>query len=152
MMMHRTNPWQAYRQVATQTATPGLLVLQLYEGILRFVEQARLGFSMDDPKEFNQTINNNIQRAQAIVHELDNALDMTAGGDFAVTLRRLYDYFDRLLQESNLNKTEAGLNEVTRHVIVLRDAWKEMLANGGASQPASGPLIAPTTAPSALRP
>ena len=133
-MPPRTNPWQAYRKVATQTATPGLLVLQLYDGILRFLDQARLGFAKDDPKEFNEIINNNIQRAQAIVRELDAALDMTGGGSIALTLRRLYDYFDRQLQESNLHKTEAGLNEVTRHVIILRDAWKEMLANGGASQ------------------
>ncbi len=145
-MLQRTNPWQAYRQVATQTATPGLLVLQLYDGILRFLDQARLGFAKDDPKEFNEIINNNIQRAQAIVHELDGALDMTGGGSIAQTLRRLYDYFDRQLQESNLHKTETGLNEVTRHVIILRDAWKEMLANGGASQlPAALDLPAAAT-------
>ena len=29
----RANPWQAYQKVATQTATPGQLVLQLYDGI-----------------------------------------------------------------------------------------------------------------------
>ena len=39
--MHRLNPWQSYRQVATSTATPGQLVLMLYDGAIRFLEQAR---------------------------------------------------------------------------------------------------------------
>jgi len=133
--MRRANPWQAYRQVATQTATPGQLILQLFDGILRFLEQARLGFTLDDPKEFNEAINNNIQRAQAIIQELDAALNITEGGEFAATMRRLYDYFDRLLQESNMTKTVAGVDEVVRHVAGLRDAWKEMLLTGGADSP-----------------
>ena len=127
-MLQRANPWQAYQKVATQTATPGHLVLQLYDGILRFLEQARMGFALDDPKEFNEAINNNIQRAHAIIRELDSALNLEQGGDVAVTLRRLYGYFDDRLQQANLTKTDEGINEVIRHVTGLRDAWRDMLA------------------------
>ena len=125
-----TRAWQAYRQVATQTASPGQLVLLLYDGILRFLEQARLGFTKDDPKEFNETINNNVQRAQAIINEMNQSLNMTEGGEFASRMRGLYDYFDRLLQESNMGKTEEGVNEVLKHTTILRDAWAEMLQQG----------------------
>ena len=45
-------------------------------------------------------------------------------------MRGLYDYFDRRLQEANLAKTEDGIVEVTRHVMVLRDSWSEMLRKG----------------------
>ncbi len=141
--MLRVNPWQAYRKVATQTASPGQLVLQLFDGILRFLEQARVSFTLDDPKEFNEGINNNIQRAQAIIQELDAALNMTDGGEFAATMRRLYDYFDRLLQESNMTKTIAGVDEVVRHVAGLRDAWKEMLLTGGADSTGRPPALVP---------
>ena len=136
-MLQRANPWQAYRKVATQTATPGQLVLQLYDGILRFLEQARLGFAFDDPKEFNEAINNNIQRAHAIIRELDAALNMEQGGEVAVTLRRLYRYFDDRLQHANLTKTEEGITEVVRHVTGLRDAWRDMLT--GQSPEAAAP-------------
>ena len=142
-MLRRANPWQSYQKIATQTATPGQLVLQLYDGILRFLEQARLGFNLDDPKEFNEAINNNIQRAQAIIHELDAALNIQEGGPFADTMRRLYDYFDRLLQESNMTKTIGGIDEVVRHVTVLRDAWKEMLLTGGANSASRTEFPAP---------
>jgi len=129
-MLPQTKAWQSYRQVATQTASPGQLVLLLYNGIIRFLEQARLGFGLDDPKEFNEAINNNLQRALAIINEMNQSLNMAEGGEFAVRMRALYDYFDRRLHESNINKTEAGILEVLKHVTVLRDAWSEMLQKG----------------------
>lgn len=138
--------WQSYRQVATTTASPAQLVLLLYNGILRFLEQARLGFGMDDPKEFNETINNNIQRAQAIINEMNQSLNMAEGGEFAEKMRGLYDYFDRRLQESNIAKAEAGIVEVIKHVTVLRDAWSEMMQAGGSVDTA---LLARASAPTA---
>jgi flagellar secretion chaperone FliS len=129
--VHR-NPWQSYRQVATQTATPGQLVLMLFDGAIRFLERARQGFSQDDPLEFNQTINNNVLRAQAIINELNLALDLDKGGDVAITLRRLYNYMDQRLQEANQYKKEDGILEVVRRLTILRDAWAEMLQTNGA--------------------
>jgi flagellar protein FliS len=129
-MFSQSKAWQSYRQVATQTASPGQLVLLLYNGIIRFLEQARAGFTFDDPKEFNETINNNLQRAQAIINEMNQSLNLAEGGEFAQRMRGLYDYFDRRLQESNLAKTEPGILEVIKHVTVLRDAWAEMLQRG----------------------
>jgi flagellar protein FliS len=133
--MLQTNPWQSYRQVATQTATPGQLVLMLFEGAIRFLERARQGFADDDPLEFNQTINNNVLRAQDIVNELNLSLDMNQGGEFAATLRRLYNYMDRRLQEANQFKQEDGIMDVIRRLTILRNAWSEMLQKNGASAP-----------------
>ncbi len=80
-MSPQMKAWQSYRQVATTTASPAQVVLLLYNGILRFLEQARLGFALDDPKECNETINNNIQRAQAIINEMNQSLNMAEGGE-----------------------------------------------------------------------
>lgn len=129
--MKSLNPWQSYRQVATRTASPGQLVLMLYEGAIRFLERAQTGFALDDPVEFNTTVNNNIVRAQEIIRELDCSLNLAEGGELARQLRRLYDYFDRRLQESNLKKESTGLNEVIERLSVLRDAWAGMLQNQG---------------------
>ena len=125
--MTPANPWRSYQQVATQTASPGQLVLMLYDGALRFLEQARRGFAHEDPLDFNLTINNNLLRAQAIINELNLCLDMEAGGEFSATMRRLYNYFDAQLQQSNQHKTVEGINEVSARLTVLRDAWAEML-------------------------
>lgn len=130
------NPWQSYKKVATETASPAQLVLMLYEGAIRFLEQARKGFEAEDPLEFNQTINNNLIKAQAIINELNYSLDMENGADCANNLRRLYDYMDRKLQESNQNKTEAGIREVIKRMAVLRDSWSEMIRNESAKESA----------------
>ena len=132
--MHTVNPWKSYRQIAAQTAPPGQLVLMLYEGALRFLGGALTGFDIADPAESNMAVHNNIQRAQEIVRELNYSLNMDHGGEFAATLRCLYDYFDRRLSESNLAKKRDGIEEVIRHISGLRDAWATMLNNQNAPQ------------------
>ena len=137
--MNPKNPWQSYRQVATRTASPGQLVLMLYEGAIRFLERAEAGFQLEDPVEFNTTINDNILRAQDIVRELDFSLNVEAGGELAAQLRRLYDYFDRTLLEANLRKDPSGIVEVIKRITVLRDAWATMLEQQGDSAKAQTP-------------
>lgn len=143
--MKPLNPWQSYRHVATRTASPGQLVLMLYEGAIRFLECAQTGFAMEDPSDCNTTINNNILRAQEIIRELDLSLNLTEGGELALQLRRLYDYFDRRLQESNLKKESAGVSEVIKQLSVLRDSWAAMLQQQVLCTPVEGPPRAALT-------
>lgn len=118
-------------QVATKTASPGQLVLMLYDGAIRYLEGALRGFALDDPAECNSTINENLQRAQAILDELSAALNMGAGGEFAERLRNLYTYLDRRLFESNMRKETEGIEEVILRLSTLRDAWRDMLSGAG---------------------
>jgi flagellar protein FliS len=128
--MQQNNPWQSYRKIATQTATPGQLVLMLYEGAIRFSEQALAGFQYKDPVGFNQTINNNLQRAQAIILELNGVLDMRRGGEVSANFRRLYNYMYRRLLQANIRKQREPIEEVIGRLKVLRDSWAEMLKQG----------------------
>jgi flagellar secretion chaperone FliS len=129
--MNAANSWKSYRQVATQTAPPGQLVLMLFDGALHSLERALTGFDYSDPREKNQTIHNNLQRAVAIIRALNNCLNLEAGGKLATTLRNLYHYFDRRIVESNLKKRRDGLDEVIGCLRELRDAWAAMLASQG---------------------
>ena len=115
--MPATNPWKSYRQIATQTAPPGQLILMLFDGAVRFLERGLTGFDCTDPAEANMTIHNNFQRAQDIVRELNRALNLEQGGECAETFRQLYDYFDRKISESNVKKRPEGAtgNHHTSH-------------------------------------
>ena len=124
------SPWNSYRQVSLKTAAPGQIILMLFEGAIRFLERAETGFVLDDPTEANETIHNNIHRAQEILHELNMALDLTNGGELAQTLRALYEYLDRRLIESNLRKEAGGVLEAKKHLNTLREAWAQMLGQG----------------------
>lgn len=132
--MNRVNPLRSYQQVSTQTATPGQLVLMLYDGAIRFLERAKTGFQYDDPLLFNKTINDNILRAQEIINELNASLNMEAGGEFAANMRRLYEYMDWRLMMSNFKKEESGITEIIGYLTTLRDAWAEMLKNYNQSE------------------
>ena len=132
-MRYNANPWLSYRQVATKTATPGQLVLMLFDGALRFLDKALVGFDLDDPLDSNLAINNNILKAQEILRELNMSLNMEKGGEFATTMRRLYNYYDLQLSQSNLQKDPAGVELVIRLLSVIRGAWAEMITGNSAS-------------------
>jgi len=130
-MMHpNQKPWESYRKIAAQTASPGHLVLMLYDGAIKFLEKALTGFDYKDPQMFNQTINNNIVRAQAIIHEMNGNLNMQAGGDVAQNFRRLYSYLHRCLREANMTKRREPIEEALTRLRILRDSWNEMLKRG----------------------
>jgi flagellar protein FliS len=130
--MQRAKPWESYRKVATQTASPAHLVLMLYDGAIGFLERALAGFDGADLGQVNQTVSNNILRAQAIIHEMNATLNMEAGGEISVNLRRLYNYLHSRLREGNLRKQKEPIQETLMRLRVLRDSWAEMLRRGPA--------------------
>jgi flagellar protein FliS len=120
---------RTYRTNAILTASPGQLVLMLYDGTLKALALAREAFAQPpgDPRRI-EIINRQLLKAQAIIAELQGGLNFEAGGEFALTLQRLYDYHNRRLVEANLRKQVEPVIEVERLVRDLRDAWAEMLA------------------------
>lgn len=135
--MRPANPWSSYRQIATQTAPPGQLILMLFDGALRSVDRALAGFTCHDLAERNTAIHSNLQRAVDIIRELNSSLDVESGGQLAQTLRSLYGYFERRLIDSSLKKSRAGIDEVLPMIKQLRDAWFAMLS-GSAGAPVGG--------------
>ena len=119
---------RTYRANAVLTASPGQLVLMLYDGALKALALAREAFTQpaEDPRRI-AVINQHLLKAQAILIELQDGLNLEAGGEFARTLHRLYDYHNRRLFEANLRKQVEPVIEVERLVRELREAWAQML-------------------------
>ncbi len=119
---------RTYRTNSVLTASPGQLVLMLYDGALRALRLAQEGFAQSgsDPRRL-EGINKNLLKAQAIIGELQGTLDHEAGGEFAATMHRLYDYYNRRLFEANIRKDAKPVAEVERLLRDVRDAWAEML-------------------------
>ncbi len=132
------NYGRAYRSNAVLTASPGQLVLMLYDGALKALALARQGFAEPESNYRRiAIINEQLLKAQAIFMELQGGLNLEAGGEFARTLDGLYDYYTRRLLEANLRKTEEPVIEVERLVRELRDAWAQMLTQNS-EVPAEG--------------
>ena len=119
---------RAYRANAVLTAPPGQLVLILYDGALSALATARAGFARpaSDIKRF-EVINRGIRKARDIIAELQSTLNFDVDNEFATTMHRLYDYYNRRLFEANVQKVEAPVIEIEKLLGELRDAWAEML-------------------------
>lgn len=115
------NPYQQYKENAILTASPEELVLMLYNGIIRFIEEAKGAIEKKD----YMAANNSIQRAQDIITELMLTLDMNY--DISKNLYSLYDYMLRRLIDANVKKDVTILEEVKGFVIELRDTWSVAL-------------------------
>ncbi|MBA4137979.1 MAG: flagellar export chaperone FliS [Opitutus sp.] len=119
---------RTYRANSVLTASPGQLVLMLYDGALRCLAISRDAFSRppEDVRRI-EVINTQLIKAQNILRELQGTLNHDAGGEFAKTMERLYDYYLRRLTEANLRKQVEPVIEVERLLREVRDAWAEML-------------------------
>jgi flagellar biosynthetic protein FliS len=119
---------KTYRANAVLTASPGQLVLMLYDGALKAMAIAVEAFNRPEADTRRiEVINHQLQKAQNIIIELQSGLNMEVGGEFAHTMYRLYDYHNRRLFEANLRKDVTIVQEVEELVRSLRDAWAEML-------------------------
>lgn len=119
--MALSNPYQSYQQNSVNTASPGDLTLMLYNGCLKFITLGKRAMEAGDIQEKN----NNLLKAQNIIHELMVTLNM----DVAISkdLLSLYDYLNRQLIEANLKNNPAILDEVTEFVTDFRNTWKEAI-------------------------
>ncbi|HYE91713.1 MAG TPA: flagellar export chaperone FliS [Terriglobales bacterium] len=110
---------QSYQTVSVATADPGALVIQLFDGALRFLAHARRAAADGDGARFAYTVS----RAHAITAELSNVLDRDAGGEVAANLDRLYDFLMRHLTEALVHRSGLHVDRVATILQTLRDAF-----------------------------
>lgn len=110
-----------YTNHSAQTATPGQLIVMLYDGFLRFAGQGKAAMEKGDVGEAGLKLN----RAQDIVTELRVSLDMTQG-QVAQNLASIYDYVGERLTASRLNRDTAEIAEAVRCMADLRSAWAQI--------------------------
>lgn len=119
---------RTYRANSILTASPGQLVLILFDAALNSLAIARKACdeAPADPRKL-ELVHTQLVKAQKIIAELQGTLNLEAGGEFARTMHRLYDYYDRRLVEANMKKQSAPIAEVERLLGEVRNAWSEML-------------------------
>ena len=111
---------QAYRDSAILTAPPERLVVMLYDGANRFLLQGAAAMRSGDLT----AMNDRLRRAEAIITELRQTLDMSAG-EVATNLDSIYSFCQRLLLESRLKRDAEKIDQVAKLLRELRDAWDE---------------------------
>ena len=116
-----------YRAAAVKSATPGQLVLMLFDGALRNLGTALAGFEIEALGRRIEQVNNHLLKAQAIVSELQRSLNLRAGGEFASRMWGIYDFMLARLRLANTTKDPEPARVVERLLGELRQAWATML-------------------------
>jgi len=114
------NGLEAYQNTAVTTQSKGRLIVMLYEGAVKFCKLAIKEIEAENWKEKGTHIN----RARDIIFELNSVLDMDAGGEIAMNLRKLYCYMDGRLSEANIQKDPDKISEVIKLLEELNEGWK----------------------------
>ena len=119
--MSVNNPYKAYQQNSVTQSTPGELTLMLYNGCLKFLNQAKKGIETKDI----ELKNTNIQKAQNILRELVVTLDMSV--PVSKSMAALYEYMISRLIEANIQNDLAIIDEVAGYTTEFRDTWKQVI-------------------------
>lgn len=118
------NPYantRAYQEQAVLTATPGQLVVLLYDGIVRYLRQADAALGEEAIAHANERLG----RAEAIIDELHATLDLRQG-QIAENLEGIYVFWKRCLFEVRVDRDREKLARVVRMVGDLREAWAQI--------------------------
>jgi flagellar secretion chaperone FliS len=105
-------------------ADPAQLIVLLYTGAIALIAQGQEFHKQKDMVQAGLAIS----KAQAIVGELRQVLDMDSGGDIAKNLDRLYAYLHELMVKAMLVNKMEPLNEAAKLLTKLREAWTEVAA------------------------
>ena len=120
-MLTKPNPYVKMQDDAIFTASKEDLTLMLYEGGIKFCNQALLAIEKKDTTQAHQ----HIVRVQDIVREFQITLDKKY--PIAEQLDALYDYMHRRLVEANIKKDAVIVTEVRDMFRELRDTWKQAM-------------------------
>ncbi len=140
------NPLAAYKETRVKTASPGQLIVMLYDEAIKQLDAAAryIGEASKPKPQDIERINAALGKAQDVVTELMASLDFEAGGDIAQNLFALYVWFGREILEANIRKEVGRVKSVRKMMADLREAWADAAskAQGGGSATAVGVNIA----------
>jgi flagellar protein FliS len=111
---------EAYNQQSATTDDPYMLILKLYEGLLKYLSFVKSSMEDGDIETKFKYINKSI----AIFDELRNILDFD-GGDVAYYLDGLYLYQIETLFSAGVNDNLNAVDQVMKVVRGLIEAWKD---------------------------
>ena len=125
----------AYVEGKVLSADPVELVAFLYQAALDSVDGAGRHLTARNIPARAEAIS----KALSILNLLNASLDRRAGGDISHNLGRLYSYMEGRLLDANLRQAAEPLEEVSRLLSTLAEAWRGISAVKHANTPSEFP-------------
>ncbi len=113
---------EQYLQIQVETATPGELVLLVYDSTIRSLEKAKLKLSKDREEDANELI----YKAQNAIAELMSSVNLDVG-EISNSLYSLYSFMLRHLNDAIMQKQRKCIDDVINLLNNLKGAWEEIV-------------------------
>lgn len=111
-----------YRKTAVNSASPLQLIIMLYDGALKQLNNGKRAMLQNDVFEQNKCL----VKAQKIIAELISCLDMKQGAEIAQNLLALYSFCYNKLVECNIEDNVNGIDQVMVVLSNLKSGWVEL--------------------------
>ena len=115
------NRRDAYLKTRVLTASPGELVVMLYDGLLRFLGEAEAAIRDEDPAKAGKAN----ARALGILEHLLESLRPEKAPDLANHLQNLYLLWTKTVVRALAERDADSFEQVRGQVAEMRDAWNE---------------------------
>ncbi|HEB72536.1 MAG TPA: flagellar export chaperone FliS [Nitrospirae bacterium] len=122
-------PAKAYQVNQVSTVNGSKLILMMYDGAIRFINEAILKVGAQDVAGRGLYIS----KAQKIINELENSLDKKRGGQVAVNLEKAYQEMSRRLTKANISGEVSDLRVTLKMVNNLKGAWEKVINGSGST-------------------
>ena len=114
---------QQYLRTRVMTATPEQLQMMLYDGAIRFSEQARAALEAHDyERSYNM-----LSRVQKIITEMSCTLKRDLMPELCDKLSALYSYVYKKLIEANVQHSVEAIDEALELMRYQRETWAMLL-------------------------
>jgi flagellar protein FliS len=118
-----------YREMEVLSATPGRLVVIVYDYLLVHLKRASIAIDTGNLELRGESLG----RAQLAVAELMGGLNMERGGDMSRQLASLYTFFLSSLVDVGRKNDAKLLARITQQAMELRSAFAEISVTQAAS-------------------
>lgn len=120
-MYGANNAYNAYKNNSVNFASREQLLLMLLDGAVKFAKIARIAIIEKDVKKAHE----NIVKTENIFFELMATLDVNAGGEWATSLFKVYEFINNRLIAANMKKDVAIMDEIIPLIEDVRNTWDE---------------------------
>ncbi len=124
---------RAYFTNTVKSATPGQLVVMLYDGLLRFATDAR------DAMLENRPSADMVNRCIRILTELNTCLRYDVAPEFCDRLSKLYEFYTMELSRAMHRNQPQIITSILPMIATRRDAWQDAEKQLDGSAPAPTP-------------
>jgi flagellar secretion chaperone FliS len=127
-----------YLRNAVMTAGPEQLQLMLYDGAIRFTNQARDAIQSRD----YETSCEKLLRAERIVQELEKGLRPEVNPELCGQMSSLYSFVYNRLVRANMTRDLTAIDEALQILNHMRETWILLIEKVREASPASAPVTA----------